>query len=82
METRYDAYGDARVVVDGLGRATAQGYDRMGRVTQIVRPPTAAGQLIEYYNYDGLGWRLKAWNNLLGSSRQSLSFCSTSRNLQ
>jgi hypothetical protein len=42
----------------------------MGRVTQIVRPATAAGQLTEYYSYDGLGRRLKAWNNLYGASHQ------------
>ncbi|MEQ1551118.1 hypothetical protein, partial [Sphingorhabdus sp.] len=66
-ETRYDAYRDARVMLDGLGRSTAQSFDKMGRVTQITRPAGSAGQLVEYYSYDGLGRRLKAWNNLYGA---------------
>lgn len=66
-ETRYDAYRDARITLDGLGRSTAQSFDKMGRVTQITRPAGSAGQLVEYYSYDGLGRRLKAWNNLYGA---------------
>lgn len=70
-ETRYDAFLNARTVVDGLNRSTTQSYDKMGRVVQITRPATAAGQLIESYSYDGLGQRLKAWNNHYGVAQAS-----------
>jgi YD repeat-containing protein len=72
-ETQYDAFRDARITIDGNNAAkkaagqayvfTSQNFDKMGRVIQIIRPATAAGQLIENYSYDGLGQRLKAWNN-------------------
>jgi hypothetical protein len=68
-ETRYDGFGDARVMLDGLQRQTLQGFDKMGRVIQITRPETlhtvspgvtATGSLVERYAYDGLGQRLRA----------------------
>lgn len=67
-ETRYDAYRDARVTLDGLGRATSQSFDKMGRITQVTRPAGQAGSLVETFAYDGLGRRIKAWNNLYGAS--------------
>jgi YD repeat-containing protein len=69
-ETRYDGFGDARVMLDGLGRSTSMLYDKQGRVTQITRPATTAGTLIESYGYDGLGQRLKSWNNGTGVTFQ------------
>jgi YD repeat-containing protein len=66
-ETQYDVFRDARMMLDGLGRTTHYSYDKMHRVTQITRPATAAGTLIESYSYDGLGQRLKSWNNLYGA---------------
>ena len=58
-QTGYDAFGDARKLVDGLGRITLQSFDGMGRLTQIVRPQRTNGiQLTESYTYDGLGQRL------------------------
>jgi len=62
-QTKYDVHGDARTLIDEIGRTTTQLFDGMGRVTQV----THAGGLIDDYRYDGLGQRIKHWNNLLGS---------------
>jgi YD repeat-containing protein len=73
----YDAFRDQRKLTDGLNRITTQAFDKAGRVTQITRPATsyqvspgvaATGSLIDSYSYDGLGRKLKAWNNLYGVS--------------
>lgn len=62
-QTRYDIHGDARTLVDEVGRTTTQLFDGMGRVTQI----SHAGGLVDSYAYDGLGQRIKHWNNFLGT---------------
>lgn len=57
-QTKYDVHGDARTIVDEVGRTTTQRFDGMGRVTQVNR----AGGLVDRYAYDGLGQRIKHWN--------------------
>ena len=65
-ESRYDAFRDVRVSLDGLRRATASAYDKAGRLTTLTRPGVsyqvspgvmASGALVEDYRYDGLGRR-------------------------
>lgn len=60
----FDIHGDLRKITDETNRVTLQSFDTMGRVTQI----TKAGGLIDSYAYDGLGQRLKSWNNFYGVS--------------
>lgn len=62
-QTKYDVHGDARTLIDEIGRTTTQLFDGMGRVTQV----NHAGGLADYYAYDGLGQRIKHWNSFLGS---------------
>ncbi|WP_332819384.1 AHH domain-containing protein [Sphingopyxis sp.] len=62
-QTKYDVHGDARTLIDEIGRTTTQLFDGMGRVTQV----THASGLTDYYAYDGLGQRIKHWNSFLGS---------------
>ena len=57
---RHDVHGDARVLIDQIGRTTSQTFDAMGRVTQISRP----NGLVEGFGYDGLGQRIQHWNNV------------------
>ena len=57
---RYDVHGDARVLIDQIGRTTSQTFDGMGRVTQVNRP----NGLVEGFAYDGLGQRIQHWNNV------------------
>ena len=61
-EVKYDIHGDARTMIDQLGRSTTQAYDKMGRVIQV----NHAGGLIDYYKYDGLGQQIKHYNSQLG----------------
>ena len=63
-EVKYDIHGDARTMIDQLGRSTTQAYDKMGRVTQVHH----AGGLIDYYKYDGLGQQIKHHNNFFGTN--------------
>lgn len=72
-ETRYDAFHDARMMRDGLGRITTQQFDKLGQITQIIRPATAAGQLVENFSYDGLARRIRHWNNALGAAEVETS---------
>ena len=68
--TKYDVMGDARQVIDELGRSTLQTFDKMGRMItrQEVRDAgTTADDLIDTYVYDGLGQVLKHSNNLFQS---------------
>ncbi|MDX8356530.1 DUF6531 domain-containing protein [Sphingopyxis terrae] len=62
-QTKYDIHGDARTLIDEIGRTTTRSFDAMGRVTQVGH----AGGLIDYYAYDGIGQRIKHWNSFLGS---------------
>jgi YD repeat-containing protein len=58
--SRYDVHGDARVLIDQIGRTTSQTFDGMGRLTQVSRP----NGLVEGFAYDGLGQRIQHWNNV------------------
>jgi YD repeat-containing protein len=58
--TKADIHGDARVLVDEIGRTTSQTFDGLGRLVQVNR----ASGLIESYAYDGLGQRIQSWNNV------------------
>jgi YD repeat-containing protein len=58
--SRYDVHGDARVLIDQVGRTTSQTFDGMGRLTQVSRP----NGLVEGFAYDGLGQRIQHWNNV------------------
>lgn len=62
VTTEYDIHGDARIITDQISRVTTQTFDRAGRVLQIARPEG----LTESFAYDGLGQRIKRWNNQLG----------------
>lgn len=71
QETRYDVFGDARVLVDEIGRTEQRSYDRMGRLSQIIRPARTDGsgvQLTEHFIYDGFGRRVQHWTSQLGNS--------------
>ncbi|MET0181498.1 MAG: hypothetical protein ABW199_01285, partial [Caulobacterales bacterium] len=63
VTTAYDIHGDARRIVDQLKRPTTQSFDKLGRIVQMSRP----GGLVESYAYDGLGQRIRRWNNQLGT---------------
>ncbi len=77
--SRYDAFGQLRVSVDGINSAfkaanlsyvtTNQLTDKANRVTQITHPATGAGTLVESFAYDGLGNRIKSWNNFYGTAQ-------------
>ncbi|HEX8225714.1 MAG TPA: polymorphic toxin-type HINT domain-containing protein [Allosphingosinicella sp.] len=58
--SRFDIHGDARVLIDEIGRTTSQTFDGLGRVVQINRP----SGLVESYAYDGLGQRIQNWNSV------------------
>jgi YD repeat-containing protein len=63
----YDVFGDLRHAVNEIGKATDYVYDKMDRVTQVAHALRSDGtQLIDSYGYDGLGQRIKHWNNYLG----------------
>lgn len=62
-QTKYDIHGDARVLIDELGRSASRTYDRNGRAVSV----TNMGGLVDYYSYDLLGHQLKHWNSYLGS---------------
>ncbi len=55
VSTGYDIHGDARTVTDQLGRVTANGYDRMGRLVRVAH----ADGLVDSYVLDGLGQRIE-----------------------
>lgn len=72
--TRYDIHGDARRIYNELNTVysasgpatvkagavfTANSYDRLGRLTEAAH----AGGLIDYYDYDSVGQRIKHWTN-------------------
>ena len=79
--SRYDAFGGLRVSIDAINSAlkaaslayvtTTQLTDKANRVTQITRPATAAGTLIESFSYDGLGNRIGSRNSLYGTAQAS-----------
>ncbi|NIJ66660.1 YD repeat-containing protein [Sphingomonas leidyi] len=62
----YDVFGDQVDSWDALNRHTSMAYDKLGRLTQVTRPATAAGTLVQSYAYDVLGNRIGAWNNAVG----------------
>ncbi|MDH4746398.1 hypothetical protein OMP43_20425, partial [Sphingomonas sp. CBMAI 2297] len=62
----YDVFGDQASATDEIGRTTYMAYDKLGRLTQVTRPGTAAGALVESYAYDVLGQRIGRWNNVVG----------------
>jgi len=62
---KYDIHGDARVTIDEVGRRREQLYDRLGRVTVVTHPGDVGQQLVERFAYDGLGQRIRHWNNQL-----------------
>ena len=68
--TAYDIHGNARKITDQLARITTQTFDELGRLTQTSRP----GGLVETYEYDGLGQRIKRYNNQLTSSVAELTY--------
>jgi len=65
-QTQFDIHGDARKMIDEIGRTTTQSYDKMGRIEQI----NHAGGLTDNYTYDGLGQQLTHWNNQLGTGNK------------
>jgi YD repeat-containing protein len=78
-ETRYDVFGDARMLIDELGRIETRSYDALGQLTVQAHVQRAAGstgnpgaalQLIDYYAYDVLGQRVAHWNSQFGAGYQ------------
>ena len=59
----YDVFGDLRTASDALGRTTLNGYDALGRLTQVLHPAGGAGALFDYYVYDSLGQRTRHGDN-------------------
>ncbi|MFT3728253.1 MAG: LysM peptidoglycan-binding domain-containing protein [Terricaulis sp.] len=69
VATLYDIHGDARVIRDqlwtsGTTHADVQSFDGMGRLTELDH----SGGLIDFYQYDELGQRIRITNNLLGAA--------------
>lgn len=62
-QTLYDIHGDARTLIDEIGRSASRTYDRMGRALTVGQ----IGGLVDYYSYDMLGQQLKHWNSYFGS---------------
>ena len=63
--TKHDVFGDARTLIDEIGRTETRSYDALGRLTQQVHK---GGLLTDHYTYDLLGQRIKHWNSFLGSA--------------
>ncbi len=63
VRSGYDGFGDLRMTIDEIGRATAMTYDGMGRLLNSAR-----GSQVDYYSYDMLGRRLKHWTQQLGAT--------------
>lgn len=61
QQGRYDAFGQLRVSIDGIGRQTTQTYDKLGRLATATRATGAT----DYYEYDILGQRLKYFTSAL-----------------
>jgi YD repeat-containing protein len=57
VETRYDGFGNARTLIDGIGRVSSQTFDKANNLTQVTR----ASGTTDYYAYDVLGQRVKHW---------------------
>ena len=64
LHTKYDVYGDARILIDELNRTETRTYDSLGRLTAQAH---RGGLLTDYYAYDLLGQRIKHWNSFLGA---------------
>lgn len=62
----YNIFGDLVSTTDEIGRTTTMAYDKLGQLTQVTRPATAAGTLVEEHSYDILGQRIGHWNNVVG----------------
>ncbi|MCB5426409.1 LysM peptidoglycan-binding domain-containing protein [Altererythrobacter sp. CC-YST694] len=73
VTTAYDIYGNARKITQSVGDGTSvitqQGFDKLGRLTQVTNP----GGLVDYYAYDVLGQRIAHWNNYLASTNKELT---------
>ena len=63
---RYDIHGDARMVIDQLGRTTTHMYDALGRVTQTDH----AGVLTDHFTYDEMGQQTARWNSHYGAGNK------------
>ena len=62
-----DEFGDVRTSTDEINRVTGYTYDKMGRLTELVRP---SNTLTESYRYDGLGPAHQALELLLRLGRR------------
>ncbi|MEN2793487.1 DUF4214 domain-containing protein [Sphingomonas oligophenolica] len=76
-ETRYDVFGNARMTINEVGSVEGRDYDKLGRLitqTHAARPVGSVGnptgnvvQLVDHFDYDGLGHRIDHWNSQFGS---------------
>jgi YD repeat-containing protein len=74
----YDVFSDLRQTTNEVGSVESFAYDAMDRLVADTHPTRAAGTagnntgsnvtLVDYYAYDGLGQRIKHWNNQYGAS--------------
>ncbi|KSB91877.1 hypothetical protein AS593_07585 [Caulobacter vibrioides] len=64
-----DVFGDVRTITNELGYVTSQTFDMAGRVVSVTKPQRAGQStgLTDYYAYDGLGQRIRHWNNQFGA---------------
>jgi YD repeat-containing protein len=70
----FDVFGNQRKATDELGNVSLMDYDAMGRLMTVTHPTRAVGSvgnlsgssqtLVDYYAYDGLGQRIRHWNNM------------------
>ena len=61
VQTGFDVFGDARTLVDELGRVESRSYDAMDRLVSVAH---RGGLLTDTYAYDGLGRRIGHANNV------------------
>ncbi len=89
QQTAYDVLGNARKVTDELGRVELRDYDKMGRLTQLTHRARAAYSLgnatgsaislMDAYEYDGLGQRIKHTNSLFGTAVERTDYDASGR---
>ncbi|WP_443751362.1 glycohydrolase toxin TNT-related protein [Asticcacaulis solisilvae] len=64
VSTTYDVFGNALTVTDATGAKTTNTYDKDNRLTTVAHAIRGGSQLVDSYGYDGLGERIKHWNNV------------------
>ncbi len=77
VRTVYDIFDNVQTVTDAMGAVTTNIYDKDNRLIEVdhatrsgtdLTYTSGISQLKDYYAYDGLGQRLRHWNNVYGAS--------------